>query len=57
MFIFYAICSLAFWVPLIALLLWAFTFVSYSITFSWAFVAIVAGIFSLITGVVISAND
>lgn len=57
MFIFYAICSLAFFVPLVALLLWAFTFILYSVTFSWAFVLIIASILSLITGVIISAND
>gem|GEM_PF-3211573 len=51
MFIIWGIFSLVFWIPLIALLLWAVTFITYSISFSWAFVLIVSGIAGLITGV------
>jgi hypothetical protein len=51
MFIIWGIFSLVFWIPLVALLLWALTFITYSITFSWAFVLIVSGVAGLITGI------
>ena len=42
--------SIIFWVPAVALLLWATTFIATSVTFSWFFVLIVSIVFSLITG-------
>jgi hypothetical protein len=57
MFIFYALMSLVFWIPLISLLLWALTFITDAITFSWMFVFIISGIAGLISGILVSAND
>jgi hypothetical protein len=51
----YALLALLFWVPIVAGLLWAFTFISYDVTFSWIFVAIVSAILSLITGLIFAA--
>lgn len=48
----FSIVALLFWVPVIVGLLWAVTFISTSITFSWKFVAIAAVILSAATGLV-----
>jgi hypothetical protein len=50
-----AVVSLIFWVPVFALLLWAFTFISASITFSWVFVAIIFGVAAVISGIIAAA--
>ena len=54
MFVIYTIFSAVFWVPLVALLLWAGTLVLSTLEFSWLFVLIIAGIASIITGIVAS---
>ncbi len=46
-----------FWVPVVAGLLYAVTLVTYSVSFSWVFVAIVAGILSIISGLLVAASD
>lgn len=47
--------SAVFWIPTIAGILYAVTLITYSVTFSWSFVAIVAGILSVITGLLAAA--
>lgn len=46
--------SLIFWVPLIAVLLWALTLITTAITFNWLFVGVISGIAALITGIILA---
>ena len=48
--------ALLLWVPLVALVLWAITFITTAVTFSWVFVAIIGGVLALITAFVTSVN-
>lgn len=53
----WGVVSLIIWAPIVALLLWAVTFVTSSITFSWYFVAIVSGVFGLITAFIAGVSS
>ena len=55
MIIFYIPLSAIFWVPVTAALLYAVTLITDSVAFSWGFVAIVAGILSLVSGLFLAA--
>jgi hypothetical protein len=53
----FAVGSLIFWVPIVAILLWMATFVTGAVTFSWVVVTLVAGIASLISGALVLVNE
>jgi len=53
MVLFFGGISLILWVPLIALLLWAVTFIS-NITFSWVFVLIISSVLGVISGIIMN---
>lgn len=52
----YSIVAMVLYAPIIALLLFATTFVS-NITFSWVFVIVVSGVLAFITGGIIAAKE
>lgn len=56
MIIFFFVVSLFVWFPLVATVLWAFTFISYDVQFSWVFVAIISGVASVISALILWAS-
>ena len=60
MFIFQSVIiivmSLLLWIPLVSLVLWAFTFIT-DVTFNFAFVAIVSGVLAILSVVFVYIKE